>query len=194
MIETVTTEDGVVGTIAERTLDSHGQPQLRIVFPDMASMIVPESMIIGAPGGAARLKLTAAALRQMHSDDASIVLPVIAETLQVGTRAAVTGELRVRTVVQTREETVDQPLKREELRVERVARNVYVDAVPETRDDGETMIIPLVEEVLVVERRLMLREELHITRVRSTFHSPQTVTLRREEVIVERVDAARREP
>jgi stress response protein YsnF len=48
------------------------------------------------------------------------------------------------------------------------------------------MIVPLYEEVLVVEKRLMLREELHITTTRTEMHQPQSVTLRSEDVVIER--------
>ena len=50
------------------------------------------------------------------------------------------------------------------------------------------MIIPLVEEVLVVERRLLLREELRITRRQETRSEAQTVTVRSEDVVIERFD------
>jgi stress response protein YsnF len=50
------------------------------------------------------------------------------------------------------------------------------------------MIISLVKEVPVVEKRLMLTEELRITR-RSTEHRESLpVTLRSEEVTVERLE------
>jgi len=57
---------------------------------------------------------------------------------------------------------------------------------PPVRHEGNTMIIPLLEEVLVVEKRLMLREELRVTRTQTEFHAPQQVTLRREEITVDR--------
>jgi stress response protein YsnF len=41
--------------------------------------------------------------------------------------------------------------------------------------------------VLVVEKRLMLREEVHVTRRREVRHDPQHVTIRREEAQVERL-------
>jgi stress response protein YsnF len=49
------------------------------------------------------------------------------------------------------------------------------------------MIVPILEEVLVVEKRLMLKEELHISRRRVEVHKPQHITLRSEEVIIERI-------
>ena len=45
---------------------------------------------------------------------------------------------------------------------------------------------PEIEEVLVVEKRLVLKEEVRVTRKRRQVRNPQRVTLRREEVVVER--------
>ena len=85
-----------------------------------------------------------------------------------------------------RTEVVDLPLTREEVSVERVAVNRVVDGPVETRREGDTWIVPVLEEVLVVEKRLMLREEVRITTRRTEVAEPQTVTLRREEAVVER--------
>jgi len=62
-----------------------------------------------------------------------------------------------------------------------------IDEAPEIRHEGDTTIIPVLEEVLVVEKRLILREELHIIRRREEHRDPQKVTLRKENVEVERV-------
>lgn len=86
------------------------------------------------------------------------------------------------------EETVDEPLLREQVNVERVAINQLVDGPIAVRQDGDTMIIPVLEEVLVIEKRLMLKEELRVTVQRTTVHDPQTVTLRTEEINIERID------
>jgi hypothetical protein len=50
------------------------------------------------------------------------------------------------------------------------------------------MIIPVLEEVLVVEKRLRVKEEVHITRVRKEVHTPTHVTVREETVNVKRVE------
>jgi stress response protein YsnF len=60
------------------------------------------------------------------------------------------------------------PLFREDCEVERVQVKRMLDQPAEIRQDGDTLIIPLMEEVLVIEKRLMLREELHIRRRRET--------------------------
>lgn len=42
--------------------------------------------------------------------------------------------------------------------------------------------------MLIVEKRFMLKEELHISKRRVETHTPQRVTVRSEEVTVERIE------
>jgi uncharacterized protein (TIGR02271 family) len=70
--------------------------------------------------------------------------------------------------------------------VERVPVGRVVEAAPQVRSEGDTMVVPVLEEVLVVEKRLMLKEEVRITLRRVAETSQQRVTLRSEEVVVER--------
>jgi stress response protein YsnF len=58
------------------------------------------------------------------------------------------------------------------------------------REEQGTTILSVVEEVLVVEKRWMLREEIHIRRQRIEAHQPQQIMLRSEEVQVERIPRA----
>lgn len=114
------------------------------------------------------------------------VVPVVAETLAVGRRRVPSGRLRVRKAVRTRRVVVDEPLVREATRVERIAVNRPIEAPPAIRHEGDTLVIPLVEETLVVEKRLVLREEVRITKRRVAARAPRQVTLRSEEAVVER--------
>jgi len=123
-------------------------------------------------------------------DDGTLVVPVIAEELQVQKRQIETGGVRVRKVVHEREQVVDVPLESEELRVERVPIGRFVDGPLDVRTEGDTTIIPVVEEVAVVERRWRLKEELHVTRSRRTRSEPLPVTLRHEEAVIERLAGA----
>ena len=52
---------------------------------------------------------------------------------------------------------------------------------------GETVMPLLVEEVLVIERRLLLKEEVRVRRVRSTERYQESVTLRHHEAVVTRL-------
>jgi uncharacterized protein (TIGR02271 family) len=122
----------------------------------------------------------------MKPRSASKALPVAREELRIGKRQVETARVRVSTVTRQHEEVVDQPLERQRVEIEHVPVNRYVDAAPEIRQEGEVTIIPLVEEVLVVEKKLLLREEVRIVRKREEFHQPRRVTLRRQEIRINR--------
>jgi stress response protein YsnF len=94
--------------------------------------------------------------------------------------------VRVFTRTHEREVVVDEDLARERVEIEAIPINLRIDAVPEVRQEGDITIIPVVEEQLVVERRLMLKEEVRIRRVRSTERHQEKVKLRYQEAVVTR--------
>ncbi len=114
---------------------------------------------------------------------------LLEEVADVSTRERVTGRVRVSTVVETVEEMVRAALHSEAVEVTRVTIDRPVDAPPPIRTEGDVTIVPVLEEVLVVEKRLMLKEELHIRRMRTTETVEQPVQLRRQQAVVERLDA-----
>lgn len=114
---------------------------------------------------------------------------LLEEVADVSTRERVTGRVRVSTVVETVEEMVRAALHSEAVEVTRVTIDRPVDAPPPIRTEGDITIVPVLEEVLVVEKRLMLKEELHIRRMRTTETVEQPVQLRRQQAVVERLDA-----
>ena len=96
------------------------------------------------------------------------VIPVVEERAVILKRKKLTGGLRVRTVVRESEEVIDEPLTTEEVEVERVPLDRWVEAPVPVRQEGLTTIITLLEEVVVVEKRLRATEEVRITRRRTT--------------------------
>lgn len=115
------------------------------------------------------------------------VIPVIEEQLHISKVWQETGRLQVSKTVT--EEAVDYnvPVNQEEVIMERKAINQYVDtAPPASRYEGETLIIPVLKEVLVVEKKLMLVEELHISKRRTEQMVSGTETLRKESVEINR--------
>lgn len=119
-----------------------------------------------------------------------LIIPVVEETIDVGTVKVPAGSgVRVHKQVRVRDEPFDVTLERDELVVERVAIDAWVEGpAPRPRTEGETTIVPVLEEVLVVEKRLRLKEEVRITRRPRREQVPQTARLRSEEVTVERFE------
>jgi uncharacterized protein (TIGR02271 family) len=116
-------------------------------------------------------------------------IAVVEEEARFDKREVVTGRVRIRTRVEEAEETVRGTLDEEVVEVERVPVDRIVEAAPAVRQDGDVTIIPVMEEVLVVEKRLVLKEELHVRRRRTQETVEVPVTLRRERVEVERLPA-----
>ena len=116
-------------------------------------------------------------------------IPVIEERPVVLKRRKVSDAVRVRTVVHQDEELVEEPYTVETVEVERVPVDRWVDQPAQVRQEGSTTIIPIHEEVVVVERRLRVAEEVRITRRRTVERTAERVVLRREEAVVERLDA-----
>lgn len=121
--------------------------------------------------------------------EARETLPVVEERAVVRKRKKLTGGVRARTVVREVEQVIDEPLLAEEVEVERVRLDRWVEAPIPVRQEGETTIITLHEEVIVVEKRLKAIEEVHLTRHQDRHRASKSVTLRREEVILERLEA-----
>jgi uncharacterized protein (TIGR02271 family) len=119
--------------------------------------------------------------------DPKTIVPLAEEELHVGKRLVETGRVAIHKTVETREEAIDLPLLREDVVVERVPINQYVQGPVQIHEDGDTLVIPLLEEVLVTEKRLLLREEVRISRRRGEAHRPQNVLLRHEEAHIERL-------
>lgn len=120
------------------------------------------------------------------NDDSKVIIPVIEEEVRVDKKIVETGKVRISKKVSEREELIDVPLLREEVTVERIPINQYVDRMPEPRQEGETLIIPVVREEIVVQKRLLVVEELRVQKQVVETHEPQRVSLLKEEVEIER--------
>ncbi|WP_313074322.1 YsnF/AvaK domain-containing protein [Melaminivora sp.] len=118
----------------------------------------------------------------------SLAVPVVHEQVEIATVRRDEGAVRVRKYLQEHEETVQLPGWAQRAHVERVPVNQPADEVRAPRQEGDAWVVPVYEERWVAVRQLYLREELRITTVREARPGEQTVTLRREQVSVERAD------
>jgi uncharacterized protein (TIGR02271 family) len=113
-------------------------------------------------------------------------IPLLEEELTVSKRAVETGRVRIQTSTESYEQLVESQLESTEVDVIRVPIGRLVQSTPEPRTEGDVTIIPVMEEILVVEKRLVLKEELHIRR-RVTLQSVEVpVSLRKQHAIVTR--------
>ena len=113
-------------------------------------------------------------------------IPIVEERAIVERRAVERGRVRVHSHVEERQEVLRETLSHEEVTVERVPIDREVSETPSIREEDGVTIVPVVEEILVVERRLRLKEELHIKKVRRTEDVEVPVTVRSTRATVER--------
>ena len=118
---------------------------------------------------------------------AETVIPLLAEEVTVAKQTVETGRVQVARITHEREQLIDELLAHHTAEIERVAIGQHVDAMPTIREEGDTIVIPIVEEVLVIERRLLLKEEVRVRRVRSMERHQESVTLRHHEAVVTRL-------
>jgi len=184
-----------------------GDKQVLVHFENGQQVLVPKEMLIPQQGGhyylpigIEELQVDTTAYKHKDSTDKITdtivqdadstsnaqlhVIPVVEEKASVQKRVREVGTVEIRKSVHERTEVVDEPLNSEDVEIERVAVNRIVEEPIPIRSEGDTMIISLLEEVLVIEKRLLLREEVHIKRVHTVVHEPQEVLLREERVEV----------
>lgn len=119
------------------------------------------------------------------------VIPLVEETLRVEKEEVVTGRVRVRTVTEETDHIVGQDLDTENVEISRIPINREVAEAPAIRQEGDVTIISLVEEIIVVTKKLVVTEEVRIRRIRSSEHVETTINLRKQSAVVERSDGDR---
>ena len=118
-----------------------------------------------------------------------VVVPLYAEDVIVARRSVAGDTVRVRTVTREREHLINETVTHGTVAVERVQIGRYVETVPEIREEEETIIVPVVEEVIFVEKKLFLKEEVHLRRERRSEPFQELVTLRQQAAVITRVGA-----
>ena len=126
-----------------------------------------------------------AAGRAAERDDAHI--DIVEERLRVAKRMVDSGGVRVSTEVETVEEAVSLALRQQAAEVERVTVDRVVETAPEPRLDGDTIIIPIIEERPVIVTQLVVTEEIRVRLTETTREERRSVPLRRERVRIDEI-------
>ena len=124
---------------------------------------------------------------QAPSNDGVVVMPLLGEEIAITKKVAETRRVTVQRVTREQRESVAAPLAEETVEITREPIGREVDAMPPIRAEGDTVIIPILEERLVLARRLFLKEEVRVRRVRAIRIHRENVTLRHHDVVVSAV-------
>ena len=116
-------------------------------------------------------------------------IPLHVEAVSVSRREVEKANVRIALITGTREQLVDKEVTHVRVEIERVPIGRTIEVVPSISQDGDTTIIPVVEEIIVVERRLVLKEEIRIRRVSTKEQHQETIVLRQQEALITREEA-----
>lgn len=152
-----------------------------IVAFDGDSFVVPLTLLERRDDGVFDLPV-----RVVELTAARQIIPVVREEVVVDTRTETTGRVEVTTVTHERTEEVDVDLESVEVEIERVPIGRPADGPLPIREEGDTVVVPVFEERLVVSKQLILKEEIHIARRRSVASHRESVGVREQEVRIER--------
>ncbi len=208
----VIASDGEIGTVDEVVLDpATGEPSLlavhlhegdgRVEVPfalvDMGTsdasqvrLATDRATLLSGAGitldAAAVTAATATATTgTLAAEGDRLVIPTHEEVLVPTTQEVEVGTVRFHKRVETVPYEALVDVTRDDVSVERVEVGRPITAVPAPRHEGNTLVIPLVEEEIIIEKRLVLREEIRVTRRQVTEQVPITDALRREVIEVE---------
>ena len=119
------------------------------------------------------------------------VLTLVEEVAHVEKRDVVTGRVRIATRTDTVDQTVSETLEGQTVEVSRISVDRMLlpgEPVPQIRTEGDVTVIPVLEEVLVVEKRLVLKEELRVLRRVETGVFEETVALHHQSAVIDHLD------
>ena len=123
-----------------------------------------------------------------HNKEADVTLKLAEEQIELTKQKVVDGRVRVTRSTTEHDEVINTLLNKEKVEVEHVAKAQHVEPMPEIREENGVLIVPVVEEEIVVVRKLVLKEEIHIRKVQETVPFQEVVTRRKQQVNIEKED------
>jgi uncharacterized protein (TIGR02271 family) len=161
----------------------HGDDVVTVPADLISEVVSPLEVRLGVTRDAMRSRIGGTGSR--IDERQQIRVPIYEERLSAEVQPVDLGELRIHKTVERVPETVTESVRREELEIERVRLDRLIDAPAQPRQEGEWLIVPVMEEVLVVTKQLILTEEV---RIRTKWVSEEQEVyeiLRRERVSIE---------
>ena len=124
---------------------------------------------------------------EIPETDKSFSIPIIGEEVKLEKKVVEKGKVKIYKNVKEETEPINLPVINEEVHIERIPLNKIVEKAPEAiRYEGDTIIIPVLKEIAVVEKKILLVEEIRVTKTVTHSEQKEEVTLRKEEINIER--------
>lgn len=117
-------------------------------------------------------------------------IPLAEEQAEVSTQRVVDRRVRISRSTTTADKLLEAELWHEEVEIEHVKKNEPVKEgyFPQVRQEGDVLIVPVIEEQVEIIRHYVLKEEVHIHKLKKNEHFQQKVTLRSQEIEINKED------
>jgi uncharacterized protein (TIGR02271 family) len=126
-------------------------------------------------------------LEEFNKTGNKVTIPILEEEVSVTKKVIETARVNLSKTINESIESYEIPLSEEEIVVKRIPKNQLVDTMPAaSRYEGDVMIIPVLKEVAVIEKRIMLIEEIHVSKLKTEKKESHDVVIRKEEVNITR--------
>lgn len=163
-----------------------GVEEFRRVSRGMIERVEPHAVYLNearsdVPAASAAVS---AAHRRLRAGEQHLQIPIVEEEVQVDTRVVELGHVTVQKKV---DEFLDEravSLRHQQVEVDRVPVDRIIDEMIEPYLDGDVYVVPVIEEEIVITRRLRLKEELRVQRTVGHHEEAVQVPYRRERVVV----------
>lgn len=132
-----------------------------------------------------RASAAVSATQRLRTPGETMTIQLSEEHVEVETRVVERGYLRVQKKV---DEYLDEQIVRlqhHEVQIEHVPRDEVIDEPIEPYMDGDVYVVPVIEEEVIIQTRLRLKEELRIHRIVAERTETIETPFRRERVVVE---------
>ncbi|RPI81725.1 MAG: DUF2382 domain-containing protein [Chloroflexi bacterium] len=186
--------DGRIGTVEEDVAAQQERRNHVMLRMDNGQTVwVPKDLLKRQPDGSYlipirrnQIEIQRRSLQPDRKEDV-LVVPIIQEELDIRRKMTESG-VRVTKKVVEEDRHIDEPGFVEHVDVERITKNIVIEKPISPYHEGETLVIPVFEEQIFIEKRLVLKEEVRVTRRREEIKNEQEVVLRREEVSIDQLD------
>ena len=118
------------------------------------------------------------------------IIPLAEEQAEVTTTRVVDRRIRIHRSTTTAEKLLETELWHEEVEIKHIAKNETLEEgyFPQVRQEGDVLIVPVIEEQVEIIRRHILKEEVHIHKLKKNEQFQQNVTLRSQEIEISKED------
>ncbi|MBS6058845.1 DUF2382 domain-containing protein [Mixta calida] len=118
------------------------------------------------------------------------IIPLAEEQAEVTTTRVVDRRIRIHRSTTTAEKLLETELWHEEVEIKHIEKNETLEEgyFPQVRQEGDVLIVPVIEEQVEIIRRHILKEEVHIHKLKKNEQFQQKVTLRSQEIEISKED------